>query len=358
MNRITAKVGFIGAGGIARSHAFAIGSLKYYYSNIAEIQLVAVTSATERSRNEFAGRYGFRKAPEIEDFIINPEIDTVYILGPNKVHADHLAKAAGMPSVKRIYIEKPLCSNIDEEAFISDIRIKYPEIKIQVGFQYLFMSSVREALRLWHTDLLGKPVHFDFKYYHGDYLKKSYRDKRANRLTPAPDGGAMADLGSHAISLMLAFLGNDIHVTNAAQSGSFPDVEPLSDLFSLVTLRDNKSGAAGTVSASRVAAGSGDMLSFEIYCEKGSLRFSSYNPDYFEYFSEENGTWTRIVTGSSFRDISSFPSGHVPSGWLRSMIHAHYVFLSEANDEPFIPDLKHGLEVQRVLREAAESMKG
>ena len=102
--------------------------------------------------------------------------------------------------------------------------LKYPGIKIQVGFQYLFSSAVREALAFWKSGKLGKPVHFDLKYYHSDYLKKEYRDKRASRLTPAPDGGAMADLGSHAISLLIAFIGDDLHITSAIQSGSFEDV--------------------------------------------------------------------------------------------------------------------------------------
>lgn len=56
-------------------------------------------------------------------------------------------------------------------------------------------------------------------------LKKDYRDKRASRLTPAPDGGAMADLGSHAISMLVAFLGNNLRITGAMQAGC------LSELF-------------------------------------------------------------------------------------------------------------------------------
>ena len=99
--------------------------------------------------------------------------------------------------------------------------MKYPGIKIQVGFQYLFSASVREALAFWKSGKLGKPIHFDVKYYHSDYLKQEYRDKRASRLTPAPDGGAMADLGSHAISLLIAFIGDDLHITSAIQAGSF-----------------------------------------------------------------------------------------------------------------------------------------
>lgn len=351
------RAGFIGAGGIARSHSFSLNSLKYYYNDAPPPELTAVCSATEKSRRAFASQYGFGQALSAEDFFSNKEINTVYILGPNKVHYEHLRKAIQMPSIERIYLEKPVCSTIGEEEGISALINDHPDIKIQVGFQYLFMTAIREALVVWKTGKAGRPVHFDLKYYHSDYLQKSYRDKRSTRLTPPPDGGAMADLGSHAISLLMAFLGTDLSITGAMQACSFPDVDPLSDLFSLISLYDNNSGAAGTLSASRIASGSGDMLNMELYAEKGALRFSSYTPDYFEYYLEETASWNKIFTGSSYKNITSFPSGHVPPGWLRAMTHAHYVFLTDNNQEPFIPDIRHGLEVQRIVRETAERLR-
>ncbi len=350
------KVGFIGTGGIARSHAFALNSLKYYYNNLPEIRNVAASSFTEKSRSSFASSLGFEKPMSTEKFFRNEEIDTVYILGPNSVHCEHTRLASAMSKVRRIYLEKPVCSNEDEEAEIQKIVASHPHIKFQVGFQYLFMTAVREALRLWKTGRFGRPIHFELRYYHGDYLQKEYRDKRTNRLTPAPDGGAMADLGSHAVSLLIAFLGKNIKIKDALQAGSFPDVDNRSDLFSLITMQDSLSGAAGTVSASRIASGSGDLLSMEIYAEKGSIRFSSYNPDHFEYFLEETGSWTRVPTGSSYKGITSFPSGHVPPGWLRPMIHAHYIFLTGNDPDAFLPDIEHGLQVQRIVRQTAEML--
>lgn len=349
--------GFIGAGGIARAHAFALNSLKYYYNDVPEIEINSVCSASEKSRTSFKGKYGFKNAVSIDEFIQNREINTVYILGPNNVHSDHLKKASEMASVKRIYIEKPVCSTPEEEKNIAITIKKYPEIKIQAGFQYLFMPSVREALKLWKSGKLGSLIHFDFKYYHGDYLRKDYRNKRATRLTPAPDGGAMADLGSHAISLAIAFLGHKIQIIHALQSGSFQDVTALSDLYSLISLYDNTSGAAGTLAASRISSGTGDALSLELYAEKGCLRLSSATPEYFEYYLEETGSWSRIVTGSNYLPLTSFPSGHVPPGWLRSMIHAHYVFLTGNDPDGCIPDIAHALHVQRLVRETAERLK-
>ena len=349
--------GFIGAGGIARSHAFALNSLKYYYNDAPDVELAAVCSAGKESRTLFAQRFGFSEACSLNDFVKNGEIDTVFILGPNKVHFEHFRAVLGMKSIKRIYLEKPVCSTPGEEASIRNLVGSNPSVKYQVGFQYLFISAVREALLLWKSGKLGTPVHFDLKYYHSDYLRKEYRDKRVSRLTPAPDGGAMADLGSHAISFLIAFLGSRLRITGALQAGHFDDVPAESDLFSQISLLDDNSHAAGTLSSSRISSGTGDNLSFEFYAEKGAIRYSSVSPDFFEYYTEESGCWVRQQTGSNFKPYTTFPSGHVPTGWHRPMIHAHYVFLKGIKDEVVIPDIEHGLQVQRLVRETAEHLE-
>lgn len=349
-----AKIGFIGAGGIARAHAFSLNSLKYYYNDAAEVDFVSVTSFTEKSRTSFAKNYGFSRAEEIASFAAAEDIDTVFILGPNNVHFEHLNLALGMKQVKNVYLEKPVCSSEEEEKLMkSMIQNHGSKVNIQVGFQFLLTAAVREALAFWKSGSLGKPIHFDLKYYHGDYLQKSYRDKRQTRLTPAPDGGAMADLGSHGISLLMAFFGENLKILSALQAGNFEDVPHDSDLFSSLSLVDPASGAAGTLSASRISSGTGDLVYLEIFADQGALRFSSHNPDYFEYFLESTGMWVRQPVGSHYKPVTSFPSGHVPAGWLRSMMHAHYLFLGGKDEKAFVPDLKHGLAVQRIVRETA-----
>lgn len=357
MDKEKAVIGFIGAGGIARSHAFSLNSLKYYYNEAPEIELAAVCSATRESRESFASRFGFETSCELDEFIGDERIDTVFILGPNKIHFEHFRSVIGMKSIKRIYLEKPVCSGPEEERGLLKLSAQHPGVRTQVGFQYLYTAAVREALVLWRSGIFGKPIHFDLKYYHSDYLKKSYRDKRVSRLTPAPDGGAMADLGSHIISLLIAFMGEKIRITGALQAGEFEDVPEGSDLFSQISLFDEESHAAGTLSSSRVSSGTGDNLSFEIYATDGAVRYSSLTPDFFEYYTEESGSWSRQMTGSNYRPVTTFPSGHVPGGWHRSMIHAHYVFLTNGSSEIIVPDIRHGLSVQRLLIETAEHLK-
>ena len=350
----TVKIGFIGAGGIAKAHVYDINSLKFYYDNIPALSLELITSASKESRNSFVKKYGFKKAVFFDEFILS-DVEAVFILGPNSVHFEHFKAALSMPAVKYIYLEKPVCSTQQEEIEMSELLAKNKDVKIQVGFQYLQTSGVRSALELWHSGKLGKPVHFDLKYYHGDYLQAGYRAKRTSRLTPAPDGGAMADLGSHGISLIMAFMGNDLKIHSAMQGGSFAGVPAGSDLFSTIALYDSETGAVGNMSASRISSGSGDLVQVELYAEKGALKYSSMHPEFFEYYIEGSNQWIKHVVGSDYLPASGFPSVHVSPGWLRAMVHAHYLFFT-GSDNSFIPDLEHGLAVQRIVRETADHL--
>ncbi len=350
-------VGFIGAGGIAQAHVYSIQALKFYYSKVPKIVLESVTSARKVSREKFAAKFGFATAQSVDEFAANKKIDAVFILGPNKVHFEHFKLALQMPGVKYIYLEKPVCSSLYEEQQMKELFEKADSsIKIQVGFQYLQTSSVREGLNFWKSGELGDPIHFDLKYYHGDYLQKTYREKRITRLTPAPDGGAMADLGSHGISLLMAFMGEKLQITSALQGGAFAGVPAGSDLFSSLSLFDPETGAVGNMSASRISSGTGDLVHLEIYAKNGAFRYSSKHPEYFEYYIEGSNQWVKKMVGSNYKPVTSFPSRHVPPGWLRSMVHAHYQFFTDDDSAAVVADLNHGLAVQRVVRETAEHL--
>jgi len=166
----------------------------------------------------------------------------------------------------------------------------------------------------------------------------------------------MADLGSHGISLLRALLNEDLEITGALQGGNFADVPVGSDLFSSISLFDPKTGAVGNMSASRVSSGSGDLVYLEIYAEKGAIRYSSQTSEYFEYYIEGSNQWIKQMVGSNYKPVTSFPSGHVPPGWLRSMVHAHYRFFTGDDSTSFNTDLSHGLAVQRIVRKTADHL--
>jgi len=344
------RIGFIGVGAIAKQHVFALKALPYYYENTPKIKLVAAASLNAASSQNFASLYGFEKSTNVASLLQDEEINTLFILSPNHVHYEHLMQALKCPHITNIYIEKPL--GIPEAKFpLLDQKLQNrADLNIQVGFQFLFMPTVMKAYALKNE--LGKLIHFHARYLHSNYLAKSYRDKRQHRLLPAPMGGAMADLGSHALSLLTAFLGNDLNIEYATSSGLFPDVNANSDLFSQVFIRDLASNAIGTCVASRISSGAKDVLELEIRGTDGALELSTLYPDILRFCKGHDGVWNEIFCGNDYQPCSSFPSCNVPSGWLRSLIHALYVFFTESKNK-VTPTLQHGLAVEKLLNKTA-----
>jgi predicted dehydrogenase len=347
--RAVHRVAFLGAGGIARAHAFALGALPYYYPEGPRGRKLAVASATAESRWAFADRFGFAEALSPEDLWARDDLEALYILTPNEWHAPHLRRALAMEGLERIYLEKPICVTRAEARELEALAADLPAGRtVQVGFQYLQMAPVRRALQLWHAGEVGAPIHFHARYLHSGYLDPAYREERRSRLTA--ENGAIVDLGPHAISLLVAFLGNALRVVDARQSGSFPDVPPASDLCTTVLLEEEASGAVGTLLASRISAGAGDLLELELRATRGALRISTEQPDVlWLYRRGAPEGWRELYCGSDYAPATTFPGGRFPAGWLRSLIHAHYLFLGGEDPQATVPDLRHGLAVQRAL---------
>jgi predicted dehydrogenase len=351
------RIAFLGAGAIARYHACALDALPHCYPELPPVRRVAIAaSSADRSRTA-SERLGFEVGQTTEEIARRDDLDAIFVLSPNALHGAHLQLALCMPGVARVYLEKPFCATADEESALAALLPTLDDRTVQVGFQFLQMATVRRALIAWRDGAIGRPIHFQARYLHGGYLDAGYRAKRGHRLVAAPAGGATADLGSHAISLLTAFLGPDLEVVAAARSGAFPDVPPESDLCATALLRDPASGAAGTLVASRVSAGSGDTLELEISGTDGALRLSTRRPDLLELCTTPGAAeWTTIDCGNDYRPVTSFPFAPTPSGWLRSLVHAQYLFLGGRDDDAFRPDAGHALETQRIVRSVAQHL--
>lgn len=350
-----AHIGFLGAGGFARSHAYALDALKHYYVDASAIERTVVASPTPASREAFAKRFGFQEAIHPDALWDRKDVDALFILGPNHTHTPQLLQAARMPAIKRIYVEKPIGISQQDLHDLDALEKSDHGKFIMVGFQFLQKSALRKALSHWQSGDFGKPIHFRAEYLHASYLDLDYRLKNAGRLLPIPANGAVADLGAHALSLLVAFLGEGLVVRTAATSGRFEDVPQGSDLCTTILLEEPVSGAIGTMLASRVSQGTGDQLSLEIRATRGALHYNSSQPDIYHTYLPEYG-WQSHAVMSDYLPASTFPSGYTPSGWLRALVHNHYLFLGGEPGPSFIPDLKHGLLVQQLIQSVADQI--
>ena len=347
------RIGFLGAGGIAKAHAYALDALKFYYSNAPTIDKVFVASPTPESRLSFAERFGFSEALEPENVWERRDVDALFLLGPNHTHTPQLIRASQMPNIKRIYVEKPVGISMQDIHDVEALSKQGHKKFTMVGFQFLQKSPLRKALVHWRSGAFGEPVHFSTEYLHSSYLDVDYLQKHQERLQPIPVNGAAVDLGSHVLSLLTAFLGEKLVVKSAAASGNFENVPENSDLCTTVLIEEPVSGAIGTMVASRVTPGTGDHLTLELHGKLGSLLFSTDQPDCYQSYLPEEG-WQTHKVYSDYLPASKFPSDYVPSGWLRALVHNHYLFLGGEPGISMIPDLAHGIAVQRLLQQIAE----
>ena len=347
------RIGFLGAGGFAQSHAFALDTLKYYYADIPQVEKILVASPTPSHREEFANRFGFQEAVPPEAVWNREDINTLFILGPNHTHTPQLLKAAALPHLKRIYVEKPIGISQQDITNLEKLEKTEHGKVIFMGFQYPQKSALRKALAHWRGGEFGEPIYFRCEYLHSSYLDPEYRQKNQARLQPIPINGAAADLGSHALSLMIAFLGEGLMVKAAAASGRFADAPADSDLCTTAMIEEIDSGAIGTMVASRISQGTGDHLSLEIRGTTGALLFDTATPDCYESFLPEIG-WQRHEVMSNYLPTSKFPADYAPTGWLRALVHNHYLFFGGKSNTDFVPDLHHGIQVQRLLQQIAD----
>ena len=347
------NIAFIGIGGIAHVHAQVIQALSNTYPDLPPLRLVAASSRTAEKRAQFANRFGFSRSSSPEDLLAFADINTLFILGPNSIHVPYLEAALEAPSIKSIYIEKPLCSSIAETARLwSKLDQGKAEKRIMVGFQNFYALPIHQALAMWQAGEFGQPIHFQARYLHSGYLDPAYRLRRQTRLQPSPADGATADLGSHALSLLVAFLGAELAVKAAQASGSFPDVPPGSDLCLNALLIDRTSGAAGTLTASRVSAGTGDQLEFELWGEKGSLRYSLEEPTILRTTLEGKGMQTWDLLSRIGKIYPPAPEAFPKQHWI-ALLESHYRFFNPGKFPILLPDLKHGLQVQDLVNQIA-----
>ena len=349
------RVGFLGAGKFARAHAYALDALKHYYPETPTIEKVVAASPTPQSREGFAETYGFSEAIPPEQIWDRDDFDTLFIVGANHTHAPQLINAAAMPTLKRIYVEKPVGTKLQDIRDLEALDRSNHGKFIMIGFQFLQKSPVRKALAHWRSGVFGEPVHFSAEYLHSSYLDPEYRQKRQNRLKPIPLDGAAVDIGSHPLSMLTAFLGNSLLVRSAYDYNKIAGETLNSDLCTIAILEEPESTAIGTFTASRVSAGAGDQMTLEIRGTRGAILFDTSQPDIYKSYLPESG-WRVHHVMSDYTPASTFPSGYMPTGWLRALVHNHFLFLGGEPGISVIPDLAHGIQVQRLLQQIAEHL--
>ncbi len=368
------RVGMLGFGFIGKVHAYGYRTLPFYYDP-PPLEARITHVVTGRAETAEKGRRMLGADVAATDYRAvteNPEIDIVHVCTPNHLHKAALLSA--MSRGKHIYCDKPLVATIDEareiEAALKDYRGT-----AQMTFQNRFFPATMRAKQLIDAGALGQLLGFRACYLHGGSASPSAPLKW--KLTASAGGGVIADLASHVLDLV-EHLAGPIGSLSAATQIAYPERPsagdparrlPVDAEDCVMLVARTRSGAMGTIEATKLAAGTEDELRVEIHGSRGAIRFNGMDPHHLEFHDATAADqplgglrgWNRIDCGHRYPPhCAGFPSPKAAIGWLRSHVACLAAFLQAvAEGRPAAPGLEQGIRVQHLMdcvrRSAAES---
>ncbi len=218
------NIGFIGAGSYAQSN------LLPYLPPESEVGRVCVMTNSGTTSKRVAEKYHFSQCTSSEDDIIqNQDINTLFITTRHNSHAKYVID--GLKAGKNVYVEKPLCLDIDELNEIQDL-CEQQHCGVMIGFNRRF-SPLTTLLK---QEMGEGKMSMIYRVNAGFIPSSSWiQDK-------AIGGGRILGEVCHFIDLMAFICGsNPVQVSASA----LPDPEGLNDTVNIIVEFAN--GSTGVV---------------------------------------------------------------------------------------------------------------
>lgn len=196
----TIKWGIIGCGDVAEVKSGPA------FQKVAHSELVAVMRRNATKAKDFAERH---KVPffydTIEDIILNPEINALYIATPPSTHLKIATKclAAG----KFVYLEKPMTMNAKEAIELEKLVEK--NHKIVIAHYRRNLPAFQKVKKLLDQNSIGKVLFADIQILQSKNAAIIAKTDDNWRLNPETSGGGyFHDIAPHQIDLMLHYFGD------------------------------------------------------------------------------------------------------------------------------------------------------
>jgi len=199
----------------------------------------------------FADKYGAPFVEDLERLAGDPKVDGFLVCAENTRHRPLLETL--IPRGKPIFCEKPLCTTADDAEAVARLLEKFP-IPLFCGYGMPFSREFRAVARELAAGSLGRVTHARLVVAHHAAYGRWF-DSADLAWFCQPDlsgGGALMDLGTHAVHALCSLFGPAVSVWAEIgnRSGNYPDV----DDFGIAHIRFGD-GVLGTVEANWIQTG-------------------------------------------------------------------------------------------------------
>ncbi len=303
------SIGLIGSGFMGKAHVFGFATAQKVFDLPMQIDLHTVADINDEAAARAAHEFGFRHATsDWRSMLANPEIDVIDITAPNALHKEMALEA--IAAGKHVYCEKPLAPLATDAAEMT-LAAESAGVKTQVGFNYICNPMFELAREMIAGGELG-----EIRGYRGLHAEDYMADANGPctfRHDPA-GGGALADLGSHALATAEFLLGPIAKVMGDCVTAisERPDGKggrraiEVDDIGRAFLRFEN--GASGSIEGNWIATGRKMQHDFEVYGSKGALCFSQERFNELHYYATSDAPGRR-----GFRRIDAAPE-HAPYG--------------------------------------------
>src|SRR6266700_1107746 len=303
------RIGLIGTGFMGKTHVFGFAAAQRVFDLPYELVLHTVADRTDELAAQAAHTLGFaRSSGDWRSLVEDTDIDLIDVTAPNALHKEMALAAIG--AGKHVYCEKPLAGRASDAREMADAA-EAAGVATQVGFNYLCNPMLAVARDLIRSGEIG-----EIRSYRGIHAEDYMADAQSPftfRHDPA-GGGALADLGSHALATaeylvgpIDRVMGDSVTVISRrpdGKGGSRPvEVDDVGRAFLRFA-----NGATGSIEANWIATGRKMQHDFEVYGSKGALAFSQERFNELHFYSTDDRRGRR-----GFRRIEAAPD-HPPYG--------------------------------------------
>ncbi|MEA3476876.1 MAG: Gfo/Idh/MocA family oxidoreductase [Bacteroidota bacterium] len=200
------KIAIIGCGYIADYHARGLQAQ-------ANVEIAMAVDTQLEAAKKFAASYNIKEVESDAMSILDrDDIDAVVLGIPNKYHAPYALEF--LKNGKDVFLEKPMAMNSTEGKEVMEVANANKQL-VMVGHMWRFDTEVEHIRKVVSSGKLGKIIKTKGYGIHENWGPSGWFTQKE-----LAGGGALADMGVHAIDTVRYILGDPKPVSVYAQIGT------------------------------------------------------------------------------------------------------------------------------------------